>query len=169
MDAIKSINTNALMRHALETTSPYAFSREGVQEYKNKIDKQDKIRRIFLKETPIRAFKQVLELKEISFSENSRYTAQEWYSYCNEKLALAERSPKAMKNLIRDYVDCTEHLSNLTKEKELYSFTSNEINLKLFNHSVFVAKQVHLYTFLKEFHAKLVVYLNKKRRTKKDI
>lgn len=167
MDAIKSINTNALMRHALETTSPYAFSREGVQEYKNKIDKQDKIRRIFLKETPIRAFKQVLELKEISFSENSRYTAQEWYSYCNEKLALAERSPKAMKNLIRDYVDCTEHLSNLTKEKELYSFTSNEINLKLFNHSVFVAKQVHLYTFLKEFHAKLVVYLNKKEERKK--
>ena len=101
------------------------------------------------------------------FSGNSPYTEREWYSYCKEKLSLSTSTKKSRRTLIRTYVDCTELLANLTLEK-LYSFTSNEINLKLFNSSIGVATQQYLYSFLKEFHAKLVVYL-KKKRNEKDI
>ena len=52
-----------------------------------------------------------------------------------------------MRSMLKNYVDCTEYLSNLTIEKELYSFTSNEINLKLFNSSTGVKNQEYLYAF----------------------
>ncbi|MGR5953144.1 hypothetical protein ACT7DP_15555 [Bacillus paranthracis] len=68
---------------------------------------------------------------------------------------------------MRDYVDCTEYLSNLTIEKELYSLTSNEINLKLFNPSIGVKKQGFLYAFFKKFHSRVTIYLNKKEARKK--
>ncbi|BCD16938.1 hypothetical protein [Bacillus cereus] len=71
-----------------------------------------------------------------------------------------------MKQLIKDSIDCTEAISALTKEKELYALTSNEINLNLFNPSIGVKKQMLLYSFLKEFHAKLTVYLTQKRERK---
>lgn len=167
MEAIKPINTNALMRHALGTSSPFAFSLKEVQGYKKKIDMKDKIKRIISEEEPIKAFEEILMLNEISFSKHSKYTEQEWYSYCKEKLVLAERSEKSMRDLIKDFVGCTELLSNLTNEKELHSLTSNEINLKLFSPSTGVVKQTHLYTFLKEFHAKITVYLKKKEERKK--
>ncbi|GAB6452120.1 MerR family transcriptional regulator [Bacillus sp. FSL W8-0519] len=161
------IKTNAIMRHVFGTIGKYVYSVDEVQEYKKKIDMQDQINRILLKETPIRAFEKWLALKEISFSNNSQYTEREWYAHCKEKLMLATRSRKSMRCLIRDFVDCTEYLSNLTLEKELYSLTSNEINLKLFNHSIGVVKQERLYAFLREFHAKLSVYTKKKEERKK--
>ena len=88
------------------------------------------------------------DFKRNFFSKNSRYTEQEWYSYCKEKFVLSERNERGIRNLLRDYVDCTEYLSNLTIEKELYSLTSNEINLKLFNPSIGVKKQ-GFYTLFK--------------------
>ncbi|HFK1475471.1 hypothetical protein [Bacillus paranthracis] len=161
------IKSNFLMRYAIGTQSSVVFLREEVDEHKNKLDMQEKINRILLKETPIKAFEKWLSLKGTSFFKNSPNTEKEWYTYCNEKLMLAERSSKGMRNLIRDFVDCTEILSNLTIEKELYSLTSNEINLKLFNPSIGVVKQMQLYIFLKEFHAKINVYVKKKEGQKK--
>lgn len=168
VDVIKPIKTTAIIRHAIGVNSGFVFLRKEVQEYKEKIDMQDKIKRILSKEEPIKAFEKILTLKGISFSENSTYTEKEWYSYCKEKIVLAERSTKSMKALLKDCVVCTELLSKLTNEKELYAFTSNEINLTLFNNSINVKRQVFLYTFLKEFHSKLIVYLNKKREQKKS-
>ncbi|MFA2839688.1 hypothetical protein AB1I77_00210 [Bacillus paranthracis] len=164
---INSIKTTTLIRYVFKTNAGFVFSKEEVQEYKNKIDLQEKIKRTISKKLPIEVFEDWLETKEISFSKNSAYTEEKWYSYCKEKLSLTERNPKSMRNLIRDLVDCSEYLSDLTKEKELYSFTSNEINLKLFNSSIGVVKQVQLYSFLKEFHAKLIVYLSGKEEKKK--
>ncbi|BCC54054.1 helix-turn-helix domain-containing protein [Bacillus cereus] len=161
------IKTNAIIRYAFGTPAEFVFSLEEVQEYKKKIDLKDKLNRMLLEENPIKAFEKILTLKEISFNVNSSYTEKEWYSYCKEKLSLSKGGQKAMKNLIKRYVDCTEYLSNLTKEKELYSFTSNEININLFNHSISLNKQILLYSFLKEFHAKLIVYVNKKEEQKK--
>ncbi|BCC42309.1 hypothetical protein [Bacillus cereus] len=161
------ILTNAIMRYAFKTTAKFVFLREEVQEYKNKIDMKDKMNRIFSEENPIKGFEKILTLKGISFSENSQYTAQEWFAYCKEKMMLSERSKKNMKQLIKDSIDCTEAISALTKEKELYALTSNEINLNLFNPSIGVKKQMLLYSFLKEFHAKLTVYLTQKREKKK--
>ncbi|MEM5679366.1 hypothetical protein AAHB46_04970 [Bacillus paranthracis] len=135
------IKTNAIIRYAFGTSAEFVFRLEEVQEYKDKIDMQDKIKRILSEKTPVEAFEEWLILKEISFSKNSRYTEQEWYSYCKEKFVLSERNERGIRNLLRDYVDCTEYLSNLTIEKELYSLTSNEINLKLFNPSIGVKKQ----------------------------
>ena len=161
------IKTTALIRYVFRTIAEYVYSVEEVREYKNKLDMQDKIKRILLEKTSIKAFEEWLELREISFSGNSPYTEREWYSYCKEKLSLSTSTKKSRRTLIRTYVDCTELLANLTLEKELYSFTSNEINLKLFNSSIGVATQQYLYSFLKEFHAKLVVYLKKKEERKK--
>ncbi|MGR5953145.1 hypothetical protein ACT7DP_15560 [Bacillus paranthracis] len=64
------------------TSAEFVFRLEEVQEYKDKIDMQDKIKRILSEKTPVEAFEEWLILKEISFSKNSRYTEQEWYSYC---------------------------------------------------------------------------------------
>ncbi|ACJ81543.1 hypothetical protein ACQVQT_12425 [Bacillus paranthracis] len=161
------IKTNAIIRYAFGTSAEFVFRLEEVQEYKDKIDMQDKIKRILSEKTPVEAFEEWLILKEISFSKNSRYTEQEWYSYCKEKFVLSERNERGIRNLLRDYVDCTEYLSNLTIEKELYSLTSNEINLKLFNPSIGVKKQGFLYAFLREFHSRVTIYLNKKEARKK--
>lgn len=161
------IETNAVMRYAFRTNATFVFPLEEVQKYKNKLEMQDKIKRILLEKKPVKAFEEILTLKEISFSKHSKYTEQEWYSYCKEKLELSERSEKSLRDLLRDYVDCTEYISNLTKEKDLYSFSSNEINLKLFIPSIAVKKQEYLYIFLKEFHAKINVYLKKKEERKK--
>ncbi|MED0976630.1 hypothetical protein P4T49_15790 [Bacillus paranthracis] len=166
-DVFTPIQSTAIIRFALETQAANVFSLEEVQEYKNKMDTQDKIKRTILKNTPIKAFEEWLNLEGISFSENSPYTEKEWYSFCKEKLTLAERSSKGMRDLMRDYVVGTGLLSNLTKEKELYSLTSNEINLNLFNRSIGIAKQRHLYSFLREFHAKLTAILTKKGEQKK--
>ena len=73
---------------------------EEVQEYKNKLDMQDKIKEFFQK-TSVEAFEEWLTLKDISFSENSLYTEREWYSYCKQKLSLSESSNKGMRNLIK--------------------------------------------------------------------
>ncbi|BCC00635.1 hypothetical protein [Bacillus cereus] len=88
------ILTNAIMRYAFKTTAKFVFLREEVQEYKNKIDMKDKMNRIFSEENPIKGFEKILTLKGISFSENSQYTAQEWFAYCKEKMMLSERSKK---------------------------------------------------------------------------
>ncbi|HHB1999895.1 TPA: hypothetical protein ACOQ38_004212 [Bacillus cereus] len=161
------IETNAIIRYAFRTNASFVFPLEEVQEYKNKLDMQDKIKRILSEKTSVEAFEEWLTLKDISFSENSLYTEREWYSYCKQKLSLSESSNKGMRNLIKKYVNCTEILSNLTLEKELYSFTSNEINLNFFNPSIPVSTQEYLYTFLKEFHAKLIIFLNKQGEQKK--
>lgn len=164
---ITPIETTAIMRYAFRTNAKYIYLREEVQGYKKKMDMNDKINRIISEEEPIKAFEKILTIKENSFSENSTYTKQEWHSYCKEKIVLAERSEKGMRTFVKYLVECTEYVSDLTKEKELYSLTSNEINLKLFNSSIGVAKQMLLYSFLREFHAKLIVYLSKKREKKK--
>ncbi|ASI78874.1 helix-turn-helix domain-containing protein [Bacillus cereus group sp. TH208-1LC] len=167
LDAITPVKSNTLIRHVLKTNAEFVLPLGEVQKYKKKLDMQDRLKRIFLEKTPIEIFEEWLELNEVSFSKNSRYTENEWYSFCKEKIMLAERSLKSMRDLLREYVSCTELLSNLTKEKELYSFTSNEINLELFNDSIGISRQRHLYAFLREFHAKIIVYLNKQGEQKK--
>ena len=162
-----SFPANTLAKQALVEPIAVMYLLEDVYEYKEQIEERTKVAQVLNLSDPVEAFEQILNIREISFSKNSPYTEKEWYSYCKEKLVLTKSSKTTLKSLISSLVDCTASLSELTLEKELYSRTSNEINLNLFNHSVGIHKQTSLYSFLLEYHGKLnVILLEKKDKTK---
>lgn len=139
---------------------------EEIYTYKEQQEEQENIKRALDKE-PLEAFKHMLSIKKVSFSENSLYTEKEWYSYCEEKLTAMRGGKRHKANKIIQLIDCSSDLSELTNKKELYSFSSNDINLNLFNPPITVAKQIHFYGFLLRYHGKLTeVLLKEKKQTK---
>ncbi len=160
--------TNTLARRALGSHSEIMFLLEEVYEYRKEIELRNEISRILNSEiNPVKRLYRILKLKGISFSGECPYTEQEWYLYCEQKLTLTNGSKPVIKTLISQYIDCTYYLADLTLEGELYSLTSNDINLKLFNNSLSSSKQCLLYSFLLEFHAKINVTLSEKKEIKK--
>ncbi|WP_394548147.1 hypothetical protein [Priestia aryabhattai] len=109
---------------------------------------------------PKEAFDKILSIKQIEFTQNSKYTSEKWYSYCYEKLLLTRGGNDTKRALVNNLVQCTGYLSNLTRNKELYSFYSNEINLSFFNDAIIKRNQCLLYGFLIEFEATLKATLD---------
>jgi len=130
------------------------FSLQEVYELKQRLELKNEIREA-LHNNPKENFGKIIELKNITFSENSPYTEKEWYSYCRSKIFTSNQNKATTKSFISSLISCTEHLANMTKDRELYSFTSNEINLNFFNHTMPIHQQYLVYTFIIEFHSRL--------------
>ncbi|MCL7747048.1 hypothetical protein [Halalkalibacter alkaliphilus] len=168
-DKFTNFKTNVLARSALGSKAQIMFSLEEVYEYKKEIELRNEISRVLnSKVNTVNRFYEILKLKQIAFSGKCPHTEQEWYLYCEQKLSLSNGSNQVIKTTISQYVDCTNYLSNLTLENELYSLTSNNINLELFNNSISSSKQCKLYSFLLEYHAKLNTFVKDKKEIKKS-
>ncbi|MEH7158306.1 hypothetical protein [Neobacillus drentensis] len=163
-----SFPTDTLANLALGEPVMVMYFLEDVNQYKKQVEERNNLSQALSLFDPVEAFEQILTIKEISFSEKCPYTQKEWHSFCKEKLSLAKRNIGGLKSLISNYVDCTTVLAAFTLDKELFSLTSNEINLKLFNPSIAIQKQRNLYSFLLEYHGKITALLsenNKKTKT----
>jgi hypothetical protein len=167
-EQLVSSPTDTLANLALEEPVMVMYLLADVYRYKEQVEERNNLSQALNISDPVEAFEQILTIKEISFSEKCPYTQKEWYSYCKEKLSLAKRNIGSLKSLISSYADCTASLADLTQVRELYSLTSNEINLQLFNPSIAIQKQRSLYSFLLEYHGKINAFLsesNKKTKT----
>ncbi|MED3957710.1 hypothetical protein P4605_10295 [Priestia aryabhattai] len=159
---------NLLHRQAFGGNVKVMYLLNDVYEYKEQIEYRDKINQAFDDlSNPVEVFEQILSLKKISFSEKSPYTEKEWYLYCKQKLFLSKSNRPSLRALITDYVSCTTYLSELTAEKELYSLTSNDINLRLFNNLVGHKRQSYLYSFLLSYHENIILTLAEESSKKK--
>ncbi|WP_129691308.1 hypothetical protein [Gottfriedia acidiceleris] len=155
-DKLKSFPSSTLMNTILNNgTKNTVFLREEVEKYKAEKEVRDLINQA-MENDSLTAFHLILDIKKISFSVNSQYTKKMWFQHCKEKLLLTRSNVQATKALIKNLVDCTEYLSLLTQQKELYSFHSNEINLFIFNDSVAKSKQTYLYSFIIEYHSNVM-------------
>ncbi|MDP9740686.1 UNVERIFIED_ORG: hypothetical protein QFZ59_002516 [Bacillus sp. B2I3] len=142
------------------------YTLDDVYSYKKRIAVREKVSQAFEK-SPVEAFEEILNIENISFSKSNKYTGKEWDSFCKEKLLLLRGSKQNIKSAIRNYVNSTVLLVDLTKEKELFSLSSNDINLGLFNQSIGIESQIKLYSFVIEYHSKLsAMLLEKQIKTK---
>lgn len=101
---------------------------------------------------PTEAFHRRLQLELPSLSINSTYTKQKWLDYCLTKINTSQANVSSIQHLISNLVKCTKYVMELTDSKELYTMSSNQVNLVFFNHQVPKRQQELLYMFVKEFH-----------------
>ena len=102
-------------------------------------------------------FKYRSKIKGIDINELGPFTSETWLQFISSRLRSSKASPQTIDSNINKYIYSTESLINLvssTKKREIYSVTSNDINI-LFNE---IAKTYCLviYQFLKQVYNQLV-------------
>lgn len=88
----------------------------------------------------------VLELN-IPFSNEAKYTQKYWFSYVRQTLNRTKGNYHSVKKQIIRFVSITEILANVTRSKEIFSYSAIELNLLLFNGEVFQEYQLTIYSF----------------------
>jgi hypothetical protein len=156
------LRTQRFKRYKKSSVMMIAFSGSGdvflieeIEEYISSLNKK-----VIDYSIPYEAFLEHLSLKGYSFSQNSSYTESAWFNYCKRCLDISKYTK--MKKRISEYVDATYLIIKLTKDKELYSLKSSEINMALFSEKITLHKRLILYIFLKEFNLKINAFLKEK-------
>ncbi|MFD1036926.1 hypothetical protein ACFQ3N_00590 [Virgibacillus byunsanensis] len=145
---IKRIPTPALAR-PLFKRSEFLYSQKDVHEKIKQINTEKQFYTIE-HSSPVDTFNYKINILNISFSQNSIHTKKYWLQYIYGVLNSRRCSEASMQKIIHTLVKCTGHMAELTKNKEIYSVTSNDINL-LFNR-IPLTDQKYLYFFLKELN-----------------
>ncbi|RDW16119.1 hypothetical protein CWR48_18205 [Oceanobacillus arenosus] len=102
-------------------------------------------------------FKLRLEVRQIKIDELGRFTNETWLQFISRRLANTTANSQSIESTINRYVYCSEYLINLvnpTNKKEIYSVTSNDINI-LFN-SIPKTDSRILYQYFKKVYYKLI-------------
>ncbi|WP_393959910.1 hypothetical protein [Priestia megaterium] len=94
---------------------------------------------------------------------NNPDTMKMWLEFAKNNLIKARGfSSKYISHKVNDYIQCTDYINKFTSEKELYEFTSNEINLNLLNTSIPQLQRGHIYSFIRKFYDFYLTNYNKK-------
>jgi hypothetical protein len=120
-----------------------------VDEYlakKNRLELQKK----FLNESPepFSAFSKLIKEFKVEFTENSQITKKYWISYVQQTLNKTKGNKQSVNKRIVRFVNITQLLVDITKTKELFSNSSNELNLLIFNENIYQGYRIDLFTFL---------------------
>ncbi|MBQ8997472.1 MAG: hypothetical protein IJ086_02120 [Clostridium sp.] len=91
------------------------------------------------------------------YSEESEFTYTEWFKHVRKALDKSNCNESVMSSKINNYVQCTLLLKSLldsNSKKEIYMFTTNELNL--FQRGISVLMQrTYLYYFIREIHQEI--------------
>lgn len=107
-------------------------------------------------ESDFDTFKLRLKIKEIEINNLGTFTIETWFQFISRRLGNSKASRESIESSINRYVYCTEHLINLvssTNKREIYSVTSNDINI-LFN-EIQIKDAKILYQYVKQIYNKL--------------
>lgn len=128
--------------------SKVVYPKNSVEAYLNQKGKEvlqkDIIKDITI---PFATFERLILALEFSFSDNAPLTQKYWFSYVRQLLNKTKGNTQSVKKQIMRLVSISELLANITKSKEIFSYTGNELNLLLFNHEVFQEYQITIYAF----------------------
>ncbi|HSH25894.1 MAG TPA: hypothetical protein VLA13_10210 [Massilibacterium sp.] len=128
--------------------SKVVYPQNSVEEYMNQKRKEE-LQKDIIKDitTPFATFKRLILALEVSFSDNAPLTQKYWYSYVRQILNKTKGNKQSVKKQINRLVSISELLANITKSKEIFSYSARELNLLLFNHVVFQEYQITIYAF----------------------
>ncbi|MFJ6267666.1 hypothetical protein ACIQGW_22165 [Lysinibacillus xylanilyticus] len=107
-------------------------------------------------ESDFETFKFRLKIKEIDCDSMGTFTSETWFQFISRRLGNSRASRESIEASITRYIYCTEHLINLvslTNKREIYSVTSNDINI-LFNEIQIKDARI-LYQYVKQIYNKL--------------
>lgn len=136
------------------------FKRAEVEEYLKSINYgQIKISDI-TGDTPFDTFKERLNTLYDwkGYSDNSEFTYKEWFKYVEKALSKSKCNSSTMSCNINTYIQCTLLLKKLldsSDKKEIYMFTSNELNL--FQKGISVIQQRrYIYYFIRKVYQEII-------------
>ncbi|WP_394191430.1 hypothetical protein [Paenisporosarcina quisquiliarum] len=96
---------------------------------------------------PFPVFEKLISEKGINFSPNATLTKKYWTSFVRQKLNKTQGSKANVKVLINRLVTITGIIANSTIEKEIFSYSTNELNLLFFNTELYLDYQVVIFSF----------------------
>ncbi|MBY0091428.1 hypothetical protein H7S74_13250 [Priestia aryabhattai] len=134
------------------------FSREEVVALRKQRDEQEIIEKTYDNYEPLEAFYSILKIKQINFSKNSKVTEKEWLLFCEERLSSLNGAYWHIRRMISAYITITEQLVILTRDGELYSYRSSELELRFFKTNENWKVQKVLWDFLVTYENKLKYY-----------
>ena len=109
-------------------------------------------------ETAFETFEYRMHIKEADINKLGPFTSKTWLQYIASKLNRTKANRRTKNCLINRLVHSTEDLINLvssTKKQEMYSLSSNDINI-LFN-EIPVYRSKIIYSYLKKVHEQLTI------------
>lgn len=100
-------------------------------------------------------FLDAIEFSNVKFSKNGKRTKEAFFKFVKRKFSRANVSDKQMANYIQKFVKVGRKIAELTKEKELYLYSENELNLAVFNEHHTKALQLALLSFINDWSKSL--------------
>ncbi|MFB7305272.1 hypothetical protein [Heyndrickxia sporothermodurans] len=128
--------------------SKVVYPKNSVKEYMNQ-KRREQIQKDITKDItiPFATFERLILALDVSFSDNAPLTQKYWFSYVRQILNKTKGNKQSVKKQINRMVSISELLANITKSKEIFSYSTRELNLLLFNHEVFQEYQITIYAF----------------------
>ncbi|WP_375089161.1 hypothetical protein ACDZ29_25580 [Peribacillus sp. RS7] len=101
-------------------------------------------------------FKQLMVLYGYSFSSSAQITEKYWTSFVKRKIL--ETEVRDLKGFVHQFVLATGFLVNIinSADKELFNFSTKEINLSLLNDAVPYKYKEKFYSFIKDIQEELI-------------
>lgn len=104
----------------------------------------------------IESYNYCLNNLNIPFVETKSQTLQQWKHFIRKILRDTNESYETIHSTIFKYVKCTEMIVEFLTKKEIYEFTSNDINLNLLNNQIPTTYQRVFYSFIKSNYKNLI-------------
>lgn len=139
----------------LFTKKKSMYSREEFNNWLEERKKKSEFFSVSL-ESDFSTFEYRLKIKEVDIGKLGPFTSETWFQFISSTLRKSKASKQTIDGNIFRYVYCTERLINLvslTKNKEIYSITSNDINT-LFN-NIPKTDSTIIYVYLKQVYNQL--------------
>lgn len=101
-----------------------------------------------LQDTPLNIYNKLIEFASIKFESTSIETSKYWFTYVRKKLQSTKASDNTVRKDIYMLFKSTELLTQITKQKEIFNFTTNELLLSIFNKVITKEVRTEMYKFL---------------------
>ncbi|MGR2780426.1 hypothetical protein [Bacillus subtilis] len=128
--------------------SKVVYPKNSAEEYMNQ-KRREQLQKDITKDItiPYPTFERLIAALGISFSDNAPLTQKYWFSYVRKILNKTKGNIQSVKKQIIRLASITELLTNMTKSKEIFSYSAKELNLLLYNHEIFQEYQMTIYAF----------------------
>ncbi|MFJ7969888.1 hypothetical protein [Psychrobacillus sp. NPDC096389] len=142
------IDVPRLIKMGKFKNSKVVYPKKNVEEYMNQ-SRREQLQKDITKDItiPFATFESLILALEVSFSGNAPLTQKYWFSYVRQILNKTKGNKQSIKKQIIRLASISELLANITRSKEIFSYSAKELNLLLFNHEIFQEYQITIYAF----------------------
>jgi hypothetical protein len=154
-----NISTNAIQKFPIKDVprlikmkkfkkTKVVYPKNSVEEYMNQKKREQLQKNITNDITiPFATFERLILALEISFTGDAPLTQKYWFSYVRQILNKTKGNRQSIKKQIIRLASISDFLANITKSKEIFSYSAKELNLLLFNHEIFQEYKITIYAF----------------------